>query len=449
MRFDELCVARMIVLLMAAVLAGCHATDGTILLDPRGEAIEVTPEEIRQLSGGEQPYLVQVGDQLNLAFRVRDYRSDQADWDYRIEVGDTMEVRLSQDPSGIEPYRFDAGDLVGISFLNNWSLNVTRTVRPDGFCTFEHVGDVRAGGLTPSELQEQLTRLYAATGLIEGDPNITVTVEFSNPDRLDNISRDLVVRPDGKIRLPVIGNDIKVAGLTVGEACGRIRGAASAVVKNPPVVSMMVYPYINSALGSMNGVYRVRPDGAISVPRIGEVQAAGYSVPEITDMLAGRCEGLVHNPVEPALDLVATTGGRVFIGGEVDMPGVYPLEATPTALQAVIMAQGPNDRSRLNSVLVIRRNPSGKPYVFKTNLNLALKGHTENDMPLRSFDVVYVPKKLVSRANLFVQQYIDDIVPFDNSLGVTGTYYLNTQRSRTTGRSFNYTTGVNVIPGMP
>jgi hypothetical protein len=123
------------------------------------------------------------------------------------------------------------------------------------------------------------------------------------------------------------------------------------------------------------------------------------------------------------------------------------LDSAPTALQAVIMARGPNDRSRLTSVLVIRRNPNGKPYVFETNLAMALKGHTENDIPLRSYDVVYVPKKLISRANLFVKQYIDDIVPFDNSLGVTGTYYLNEQRTRSKSRNFNYSTGVNVIPG--
>ncbi len=430
------------------LIAGCSVTDSTVLLDPNGREVEVTPAEIEAMSGTNLPYLISVGDQLQVAFRVKDYRQGEPAWDYRIEVGDSMEVRLSEESGDREDYRIDVGDLVGISFLNNWPLNVTRVVRPDGYVTFEQVGDVKAGGLTVKELEAKLTELYKKTDLIQGDPHITVTVDFSNPDRLENISRDLVVRPDGKIRLPALKNDIHVAGLTVDQACRAVQEEASKVLRNKPIVSMVIFPYINTALGTMNGVYTVRPDGKISLPRIGEIQAAGYSTTELKDNLVAACEGLIHNPIDPSVSVVTMTGARIYVGGEVDVPGVYPLDSVPTALQAVIMARGPNDRSRLNSVLVIRRNPNGKPYVFKTNLNLALKGHTENDIPLRAFDVVYVPKKLVSRANLFVKQYIDDIVPFDNSLGVTGTYYLNEQRNRTKSRNFNFSTGVNVIPGF-
>ena len=428
--------------------AGCAATDSTILLDPEGQDLTVTPVEITEMSGGDQPYLLTVGDQVKLAFRVKDYHSDDPSWDYRIEVGDNMEARFTQEIGDRDPYLIDVGDLVGISFLDNWSLNVTRTVRPDGYVTFEQVGAVKAAGMTTQDLEKELTRLYRETGIISDDPHITVTLEFSNPDRLENISRDLVVRPDGKIRLPMLKHDVPVAGFTVDEACKALQKEAATILRNPPVVSLVIFPLINGSLARMDGVYTVMPDGRLSVPRLGLIQAAGFCVEEMHDRLAEACQGLVHNPVDPAIDLVTQTGARIYVGGEVDMPGVYPLEGAPSALQAVLMAQGPNDRSRLNSVLVIRRNPNGKPYVFKTNLHLALKGHTENDIALRSYDVVYVPKKLVSRANLFVKQYIDDIVPFDNSLGVTGTYYMNEQRSRSKSRNVNYTTGVNVIPGF-
>jgi protein involved in polysaccharide export with SLBB domain len=433
--------------LAALIVSGCH-TNGTVLVDPRGRDIDVSPEEVREMSGPAMPYLVQVGDQVELGFRVRDYRQGAADWDYRIEVGDSMEVRLSQALRGREDYRIDVGDLIGISFLNQWSLNVTRTVRPDGYVTFESVGDVRAAGMTAEHLEDKLNELYDETGLLEGDPNITVTVEFSNPDRLENMSRDLVVRPDGKIRLPVIPEDILVAGLTVDEASEAVRAAASRVLYNDPIVTLVVFPFINTALSAMNGVYTVRPDGAVSIPRIGEVQAAGYSTAELRRALAEEAGAVLHNPVTPSVRVAEATGARVYVGGEVGVPGVYPLEGAPTALQAVIMARGATNDGRLNSVLVIRRNPNGKPYVFKTNLNRAFRGSTENDLALRQFDVVYVPKKLVSRANLFVRQYIDDIVPFNNTLGVTGTYYLNEQRTRSKSRNFNYSTGVNVIPDV-
>ena len=97
-------------------------------------------------------------------------------------------------------------------------------------------------------------------------------------------------------------------------------------------------------------------------------------------------------------------------------------------------------------MIVVRRNPEGKPYVFKTNLRVALsRGHTENDIMLRAFDIVYVPKKTISKLNVFVEQYIDKLVPFDNQLGVSGQYYLNKQQIETKGKSLNFNTGAQGV----
>src|SRR5690606_38203208 len=96
--------------------------------------------------------------------------------------------------------------------------NAVRTVREDGMITMPEVGDVKAAGLTPSGLQSVLTQRFIDTGIIQGDPKVTVNVDFSNLDRLESMSRDITVRGDGKIRLPMFEEDVMVAGLTVGEA---------------------------------------------------------------------------------------------------------------------------------------------------------------------------------------------------------------------------------------
>ena len=431
---------------LTLLIAGCASTKSTILVDPRGDDQEVTQEDIAEMSGADTAYLTQVGDKLNIMFGVHNYREGEVPWDYRIEIGDQMEVRLTAPLGDRMDYKIDVGDLIGISFLNNWPLNSNRTVRPDGFITMPEVGDVKAAGLTATELNRKLTSLYAKTGIIEGDPRITVNVDFSNPDRLENMSRDVVVRPDGAIRIPGVEGDVHIAGLTVDEASKAIEAEAAKVLRNNPKVALIVFPYINNALANMNGVFTVRPDGRISVPKLGDVQVAGYSVEEIRKELNDEASEIIFNKVEVSVDLASATGSRIYVGGEVGVNGVYPLDGAPTALQAIMMAAGPNNNSRLNSVLVIRRNPNGKPYVFKTNLAKALQGHMENDIPLRAFDVVYVPKKIVSKANLFVQQYIDDIVPFDNSLGVTGTYYMNEQKINTKGKSKSFNSGVTLLP---
>ncbi len=427
-------------------VAGCTAPRGTIMLDPQGKSKDVTPEEIDRLSGADTtPYLMQVGDKIGVQFRVREFRDGETPWDYRIEVGDNMEVRFSAPLGDTAEYKIDVGDLLGISFLSNWQLNSNRTVRPDGFITMPQVGDIKATGMTAKELEKKLNALYKKTGIIQGDPMITVNVDFSNPDRLENMSRDVVVRPDGAIRVPGIDVDVHIAGMTVAEAGAAVKEASVKKLANAPDVSLVVFPFINNALTTMNGQFAVRPDGKFSVPKIGDVQAAGYSVEEVRQYLSEVMSAMNFNDVEASVDLVQASGARIYVGGETKVNGVLPLEGSPTALSAILMAQGPTEDSRLNSVLVIRRNPNGKPYVFKTNLAKVLKnGATENDILLRAFDIVYVPKKNISKADLFVQQYIDEIVPFDNSLGVSGTYYLNTQKTQS--RTKNLNGGFTIVP---
>jgi protein involved in polysaccharide export with SLBB domain len=440
--------------LAALLLPACQSTgaagSGIIMVGESGDNKPVSPEEIDAISGLDRPYYLQVGDVLNVDFKVRTLRSGDVPWDYRIEAGDSMEVRLMPGVTDPGTYRLEAGDVIGISFLDNWQLNVTRTVRTDGMVTAPEVGDILARGRTAIELRQALADAYRAAEIIEGEPRVTVNVDFVNLDRYEEMSRDIVVRPDGAIRIPGVEKDLRIAGRTVGEAAELIQGEATQILANKPKVSLIIFPAVDtSILNDMAGTLQVRPDGRVTVRRIGEVQAAGYSIDELRYTLAKACEGLVHNPVEPTVDLLKATGGRIYVGGEVQMAGVYPLEGAPSALQAVMMAKGFKDTSRLNNVIVMRRNPNGKPYVFKTNLRVALtKGHTDNDIMLRPFDIVFVPKKTISKMDLFVSQYIDQLVPFDNSLGVSGQYYLNEQEVDSRSRNLNFGTGTSSILGL-
>ena len=444
-------IAMVAALSLTVCLSACKTTNGIVVLDPQGKSRQVSAEEVAEMSGEDNVYLLQVGDQVSLSFRIREYRDGDVPWDYRIEVGDSMEVRLMAEMGDRPDYKIDVGDLIGISFLQNWPFNATITVRPDGMIAMAELGDIKAVGLTSQELERLLEARYAETEMMTVDENgkvqITVNVDFSNPDRLENMSRDVAVRPDGAIRIPGLKDDVLVAGRTVADASELIRKEAAKALRNPPDVGLVVFPFINSVLTAMNGTATVRPDGAISVARIGDVQAAGYSTDELRATVDELCQQVIFNDVETSLDVVTVTGSRIYVGGEVAIAGPYPLAGSPTALQAIMMARGKTNDARMNNVLVMRRNATGKPYIFKTNLNVAMtKGLTDNDIPLRPFDIVYVPKKLVSRADLFVEQYIDEIVPFQNTLGVTGTYYMNTQKTETKSQNKNFNSGFTVSP---
>jgi hypothetical protein len=168
----------------AMFTSGCATSgasgDGIILLGEDAKNRVVTPEEIDRLSGIDSPYYVQVGDVVNAEFRPRTKRTDEVAWDYKIEVGDSMEVRFL--PGDIEPgnYHLEVGDLIGISFLDNWQLNVTRTVRTDGMISAPEVGDILALGITAHQLRDSLKDAYVEAGIIQGEPRITVNVDYVN-----------------------------------------------------------------------------------------------------------------------------------------------------------------------------------------------------------------------------------------------------------------------------
>ena len=65
------------------------------------------------------------------------------------------------DTSGPQPTILRQGDSVKISFPGSSNLDQSEQIRLDGKISLPLVGDVQAAGLTPEQLQQNLTRLYA------------------------------------------------------------------------------------------------------------------------------------------------------------------------------------------------------------------------------------------------------------------------------------------------
>ena len=74
----------------------------------------------------------------------------------------------------------------------------------------------------------------------------------------------------------------------------------------------------------------------------------------------------------------------------------------------------------------MRNQGTGKP-IFKTiNLKEDLAGHKQyNDIPLKPYDVVFVPKSTIAKLNQFVTQYIKELIPISYNLGFSWVYDLN------------------------
>jgi polysaccharide export outer membrane protein len=173
----------------------------------------------------------------------------------------------------------------------------------------------------------------------------------------------------------------------------------------------------------LNRTVRVQPDGRIGLPLIAPVMAADRTVEQLQAALAQAYAAQLRDP-EVSVSIKTAGPLKVFVGGEVDKPGVYDMVGDTDALRAIVEAGGFKPSARQNEVVIIRRGPGGRAMMRSVDLKAALHDRGRQDLvPLRRFDIVYVPRSRIAEAGLFVQQYFRDLVPgqlgFNYAVGKT------------------------------
>lgn len=154
---------------------------------------------------------------------------------------------------------------------------------------------------------------------------------------------------------------------------------------------------------------RVRSDGKISVPYVGDVQAAGRAPTDVATEITAGLAGVLKDPAT-TLVVLEETGRRVFVGGEVLKPGIMRLTGRPTLSQILFAAGGPASTAFVEQVLVMRFKPNDGVYLLQASLPGILSG-TEPDVRIEPEDVVHVPMSPIATVNQFVEQYINNIIP--------------------------------------
>jgi len=153
---------------------------------------------------------------------------------------------------------------------------------------------------------------------------------------------------------------------------------------------------------------RIRSDGMISLPYVGDVPAAGRAPAELAADLNRRYT--ILKKAEVAVIVLEESGRRVYIGGQVRTPGALPLSPSQTLTQAIFEAGGLTPQARREEVVVIRARPGDATYVLKADLGRILAGQ-EPDVRLEPFDIVHVPETIIARVDQFVEQYVNSVIP--------------------------------------
>lgn len=134
----------------------------------------------------------------------------------------------------------------------------------------------------------------------------------------------------------------------------------------------------------------VRPDGKISLPLLNDVQAAGLSPLELSNLISEGLKKYMNNP-QVTVTVLEINSKRVYVTGEVRRPGAFPLLPNMTVLQALSHSGGFTQFARTNKIYVLR-NEGGKQVKYPFNYKDIIKGsHPEENIELQPGDLIVVP----------------------------------------------------------
>jgi polysaccharide export outer membrane protein len=133
---------------------------------------------------------------------------------------------------------------------------------------------------------------------------------------------------------------------------------------------------------------QIRPDGKITVPLVGDVEAAGRTPIELRDVLTTALKQYMTNPVVTVI-VVEATAATAYVLGEVNHPGAVNLQAPLTVLQALAIAGGLKDFADVKNIRILRNTATGVQTIA-FNYKEALKT-SRAPIYLRPGDTVVVP----------------------------------------------------------
>jgi protein involved in polysaccharide export with SLBB domain len=146
----------------------------------------------------------------------------------------------------------------------------------------------------------------------------------------------------------------------------------------------------------------VQPDGRIMVPLLEPQMAAGKTAAELEQSLAAAYSSQL---LRPGVEVVVKAQPlKVFVGGEVGKPGVYDMPGDIDALRAIVQAGGFVSGAKRSQVVIIRRGRDGRPMLRTVNFEHPDRSLRTDLVPLRRFDVVYVPRTGLAEVGDFMTQ---------------------------------------------
>lgn len=174
----------------------------------------------------------------------------------------------------------------------------------------------------------------------------------------------------------------------------------------------------------LNDRVTVQPDGNISIMFAEDIKAAGKTTKQLSKEIKQRLAPHVKQ-LDLSVSLRSFGSQKVYVGGEVERAGAYPITGDQTVLQVLGEAGWVAPTGRKHEVVLIRRNAEGVEEVFPLNINEVISGEDMSENPLvAAGDTIIVPPYDAVEGNRWVERNVTRMLPFNMgaSASVTRNY---------------------------
>lgn len=138
----------------------------------------------------------------------------------------------------------------------------------------------------------------------------------------------------------------------------------------------------------LTAAHGVRPDGKITLPLIGDIQAAGLTPARLTAQLKEALRTQLNEPVVE-VEVIQVNSKRYTITGGINRPGPYPLVTAKTVFDAINDAGGFRDFANKSKITILRKDGT----ILHFNYDKFIKGKKDPKNPnvlLQNGDTVII-----------------------------------------------------------
>lgn len=141
---------------------------------------------------------------------------------------------------------------------------------------------------------------------------------------------------------------------------------------------------------ALQGDVLVTPDGAFAFPLVGQVDARGKTVGELQQILTERLVKYISDPVV-TVSVKEIRGNKIYVIGQVNKAGEFIVNPRVDVMQALSMAAGTTAFASLGNIIILRRTGSKQEALSFDYTSVAKGKDLEQNIELRSGDIVVVP----------------------------------------------------------